>query len=151
MDFQTPIPVVHKMISMIPRGVKSVLEPTPGEGNIRAELLLKKYEVTAPKEFFDLEKRHFDCVVMNPPFTPMKLGYQILFDCMEMSDNVIALMPWLTLINGNGRTNKLREFGLKSVTHLPRSIFKGARVQACIIELDKFWNGETKLNFYNAE
>ena len=62
---------------------------------------------------------------MNPPFSPMKQGYEILYKCMNMTDNIIALMPYLTIINGEKRTQDIMNWGLKSITHLPRSTFKG--------------------------
>ena len=69
---------------------------------------------------------------------------------MEMSDNIIALMPWLTMINGQKRTSDIIEFGLVSITHLPRSIFNGARVQTCILQMSKGYNGKTEfLKFDN--
>ena len=85
---------------------------------------------------------------MNPPFTPMKKGYEILYKCMEMSDNIVALMPWLTLINGEKRTSDIMNFGLVSITHLPRTIFKGSRVQTCIIFLQKEYKDETEFKMY---
>lgn len=134
-QFQTPAEVARYMAILIPKGTKTVLEPTPGDGNIVHQLF--GYDITAPEDFFKLKSRRFDFVIMNPPFTPMKLGYEILFKCMDMSDSVIALMPWLTLINSEKRTKSLLDFGMKSITHLPRSIFPGSRVQTCIIELKK--------------
>lgn len=140
-DFQTPIWCCKYMKTLIPDNVKTILEPTIGEGNI-VNLLNDIYDVTAPKDFWKLKNNHFDCIIMNPPFTPMSLGYKILYRCMELSDNIIALMPWLTLINSERRTEDIIAFGLKSVTHLPRSTFKGARVQTCILELEKGHKGK---------
>ena len=77
---------------------------------------------------------------MNPPFSPMKKGYEILDICMEKGDVIIALMPWLTIINSNKRAQKIKEFGLQKVIHLPRSTFKGSRVQTCLISLVKKFN-----------
>ena len=65
---------------------------------------------------------------------------------MEMSDNIIALMPWLVLINGNKRTTDIMNFGLISITHLPRKVFNGARVQTCIMEMKKGYKGKTTFN-----
>jgi hypothetical protein len=84
---------------------------------------------------------------MNPPFTPMSLGYKILFQCMEWTNNIIALMPWLTIINSQKRTEKINNYGLKSVTHLPRKTFPGSRVQCCILEMEKYYLDVTKLHF----
>ena len=133
------------MAAMLPAGVETVLEPTPGEGNLVKALEEQGYHVTAPKEFWSVSGR-FDAVVMNPPFSPMAQGYQILFAVMEMSNVIIALMPWLTLINAKGRTETIRQFGLRSVTHLPRDAFPGSRVQTCILNLHKGYQGETILH-----
>lgn len=147
MDFQTLPEICDYMAAFVSGENLSILEPTPGEGNlVRA---LKNYgNVVAPKDFFFLPSARYDWVVANPPFTPMKVGYQILDKCLEMSDNLIFLLPWLVLINGEKRTRKLQDFGLVSVTHLPRKAFDGARVQACILELRKGWTGKTTLKFY---
>jgi len=124
-----------------------ILEPTPGEGNLVKILEKNGHSVIAPKDFYKLSDSHYDYIVMNPPFTPMKKGYEILYKCMEWSDNIIALMPWLTIINSKNRTNKIKNFGLKSITHLPREVFPGSRVQCCILEMQKKHNSSTKLNF----
>ena len=145
MEFQTREDVCRYMVSLLPDGACTVLEPTPGEGNlVRA---LEGYEVTAPGEFWDVSG-WFDAVVMNPPFTPMKEGYRILYAVMDMSDVIIALMPWLTLINSQGRTRGVVGFGLRSVTHLPRSVFPGARVQTCVLQMERGYSGDCGLSFY---
>lgn len=136
-NFQTPKHVAQFMVDLISESHISILEPTPGAGNI-VNLLPNNKIVYAPENFDDLPKNaRFDCVIMNPPFTPMKKGYDILFDCMEMSDNIIALMPWLTLINSEKRMRKIQEFGLSTVYHLPRNVFPRSRVQCCILEMEK--------------
>ena len=140
-NFQTPDFCVKYMCSLIPENIKTVLEPTPGIGNIVKELE-KNYTVTAPIDFWDVDGK-FDAIVMNPPFSPMLVGYKILYKCMEMSDNIIALLPWLVMINSEKRTKDVIDFGLKSITHLPRNTFPGARVQCCILEMNKGFNGET--------
>ena len=89
-----------------------------------------------------MEDAAFEWIVMNPPFSPMKQGYDMLFRCMGMSDNIIALMPYLCIINGDKRTQAIMEFGLKSITHLPRSTFKGSRVQTCILEMKFGYEGD---------
>lgn len=147
MDFQTPIDVCDYMANFLPNNAGIILEPTKGEGNLVNSLSLKG-EVIAPDDFFDMKKRKFDWIVMNPPFTPMAIGYKILDECLEMTDNLIALMPWLTLINGEKRTSKLFFYGLVSVTHLPRTVFRGSRVQTCILEMKRGFNGDTKLFNY---
>jgi type I restriction-modification system DNA methylase subunit len=148
MDFQTHPSVCSYMVSLMPVGYcGKILEPTAGEGNL-VKALAGKGVIIAPKDFFNMQKEQFDWVVMNPPFSPMKLGYKILYASMEMSNNIIALMPWLTIINGEKRTRDLINFGLKTVIHLPRKVFKGARVQCCILELQKGYKEETKLKWY---
>lgn len=142
--FQTPPWCCDVMVSMVPAGVRTVLEPTPGLGNLASALRKASYEVTAPTgDFFkqDWQGKKFDAVVMNPPFSPPKLGYDIMFQCMEMSESVICLQPWEVIINSERRLRRIKEYGLKSVSHLPRKTFPGARVRCCILELSKGYSG----------
>jgi len=145
-DFQTPESTCDFMVGMIPDGVVNVLEPTPGEGNLVKSLCDKGYQVTAPDDFWEI-KGNWDCIVMNPPFTPMMLGYDILYRCMEMTDKIVALMPWLTIINSEKRTKEIVSFGLKSIAHLPRNVFPGSRVQTCILNMNRSHSGFTKISF----
>lgn len=137
-QFQTPTDVCNYMSSFLPANAGSILEPTPGMGNL-VNAIKYKGRVTAPDNFFAMEFQRFDWIVMNPPFTPIKVGYDILYRCMEMSDNIIALMPWLTIINSHKRTRDILSFGLVSISHLPRNVFKGSRVQTCILHMKKDW------------
>lgn len=153
--FQTPPVVAEYMKSLIPEGVVSVLEPTPGDGNILN--LLDEYQVTAPANFFTLDPRRFDCIIMNPPFSMkyafgvpedlnmdgMRLGYHILLQCMKMSDCVIALMPLFTISDSDVRLRYLKQFGIKSITILPRKTFKYVRIQTAVFELVKGWDKPT--------
>lgn len=162
LDFQTPPGVCKYMASLVPPGTKTVLEPTPGIGNIVAQLT--GYNVTAPTNYFDLDKKQrFDCVVMNPPFSSksafgvpqhlnrsgMRLGYIILQECMGMSDNVIALMPWFTLSDSDVRLRALKKYGMKSLTALPRKTFEYVRIQTVVIELQKGYKGETAFRVFD--
>ena len=53
--YQTPIWACEIMTNMIPKGVKTVLEPTPGEGRLVKVLQDRGYEVTAPDLFENLK------------------------------------------------------------------------------------------------
>jgi hypothetical protein len=141
-NFQTPEGVCRYMASFLPKNAGLILEPTPGRGNL-VKVLEQYGEVFSPNNFYEMTENRFDWIVMNPPFTPMKEGYNILYKCMDMSDNIIALMPYLTIINGEKRTNDIMKWGLKSITHLPRSTFKGSRVQTCILEMKRGYDGDT--------
>jgi hypothetical protein len=147
-QFQTPASCCKYMVSLLPPGIVTVLEPTPGQGNIVKEL--SQYIVTAPANFWGVNGT-FDAIVMNPPFTPMDVGYKILYRCMEMSNVIIALMPWLTVINSQNRTAKLMEYGLQSITHLPRNIFPGSRVQTCILNMCRGYTGECKFKLFTVK
>jgi len=143
------------MCSLIPKDTVTILEPTAGNGNILSHLI--DFNVTAPVNYFEMPKNRFDCIIMNPPFSlkytygvpdhykekGMKIGYRILFECMEMSDHVIALMPWFLLLDSTQRLTFLKTFGLKSITALPRSTFDYARIQCAVFELSKGFNGDT--------
>jgi type I restriction-modification system DNA methylase subunit len=164
-EFQTPPSICRYMASLVPIGMKTVLEPTPGIGNIVTALTEKGFEVTAPQDFFLLGIKKFDAIVMNPPFSSkyafmensplglnkqgMRLGYYILTECMNMSNNVIALMPWFTISDSDVRLRYLKDYGLKSLTALPRSTFKYARIQTVVIELQKGYTSPTQFNVYD--
>jgi len=152
-QFQTPSEICKYMSSFLPDKAGNILEPTKGIGNLIKALETKGNVIAPNGDFFDMSERNFDWIVMNPPFTPMKKGYEILYKCMNMSDNIVALMPWLTIINGQKRTTDIINFGLVSITHLPRNVFKGARVQTCIMHMKKGYKGDTKfINYvYNIE
>jgi len=142
MNFQTREKECELMVSLLPKDIKTVLEPTPGKGNLVRVLKKHGYDVVAPNNFWDIDGR-FDAVVMNPPFSPMKVGYEILYKVMEMTDVIIALMPWLTIINSKKRTKDIYNFGVKSIHNLPRDAFKGSRVQTCILNMENGYNGKT--------
>lgn len=144
-NFQTPKWCCDYMVSLIPYDCNTVLEPTPGAGNL-VKSIENKFNVIAPKYFeeIDVNNQKFDCICMNPPFSPMQTGYNILYDCMKMSDNIIALMPWLTIINSEKRTADLMNFGIISITHLPRKTFPGSRVQCCVLRMKRDYPGITE-------
>jgi len=118
-NFQTPEWVCHLMVNQIPaKEYSHVLEPTPGKGNLIEILRQRGFEVLYPeRDFFETDLQS-DCVVMNPPFMPMQKGYDILYKCMDCADYIVALMPWLTLINSEKRTKKIKEWGLTSSPEL---------------------------------
>ena len=151
-QFRTKPEICRYMVELLPPGVLSVLELRYGDMAMTEALVQYGYSATIQTEetFWSLDEG-FDAVVMNPPFTPMKRGYKILFRCMELAPVVIALMPWLTIINSVGRAEAFQDFGLKSVTHLPRTAFPGARVQTCILNLVRGHMDVTKLYFYREE
>lgn len=158
-NFQTPPDVCEYMVSLIPESCCSILEPTPGIGNLVEALKNKqKFNVTAANDFFLLNHdEQYDCIVMNPPFTDksaymynapkgpemkgMKLGYYILRKCMEMSENIIALMPWFTISDSDVRMRCLVDYGIKSITPLPRKTFQYARIQTVVLQLNKGYSG----------
>jgi type I restriction-modification system DNA methylase subunit len=166
-QFQTPIAVCKYMASLVPSKAKTILEPTAGIGNIVKVLEMEnKYKITAPDDFFLLDqKSKFDCIIMNPPFSinsakmenapaqidlkGMKIGYYILNECMRKSNNVIALMPWFTIIDSDVRMRYFKNWGMKSITSLPRKTFEYTRIQTCVLELVKGWKQETIFKTFN--
>lgn len=168
-QFQTPIDVARLMASHIPYNARKILEPTKGEG-ILVRAIVDEMEkrttcnILYPDDLFALDPlERFDCIVMNPPFSEkyadlskapkdyllkgMNLGYKILLDCMDRSDNVIALMPWFTLINSQKRLDHIMKYGLKKIIHLPRRTFPNSRIQTCVMVLQKGYNGDTTFNY----
>lgn len=143
--FQTPHGTAEYMASMIPDNCGTILEPTPGLGNL-VNAVWSKGTVTAPDRFEDIQKgTRFDWAIMNPPFTPMKEGYRFLTEVMDMTDNIIALLPWFIIINSDRRYKALKSWGLVSITNLPRNTFPGTRIQCCVLELRKGYKGDVLL------
>lgn len=143
-NFQTPPIVADFMASFLPINCGTVLEPTPGIGNLVIAAEKRGAKVYAPDYFKDIpENYRSDYAIMNPPFTPMIEGYNYLTKVMEMSDLIIALLPWFVLINSEKRLKDILDFGLVSVTHLPRKTFPGCRIQCCILQMNKGYKGET--------
>lgn len=137
MEFQTPKVVADYMASLMPDECGTILEPTPGLGNL-VKAVNHKGLVIAPMNYEDIPAgARYDWAIMNPPFTPMKEGYRYLKEVMGMADNIIALLPWFILINSERRINDIIDFGLVSVTHLPRKTFPGCRIQCCVLEMKK--------------
>lgn len=165
LDFQTPPDVAGYMARLVPDWAKTVLEPTPGKGNIVLALQRRGFEVTAPDDYFLLQQGKWDCVVANPPFSSkyaildnapcdytkhgMRLGYEILKQLMEMSDNVICLMPWFTISDSDVRLRYLKDYGIKSITALPRRTFQYARVQTMVLQLERGFAGSTVFKVYD--
>jgi hypothetical protein len=149
MQFQTPDWVCDIMVNQCTCNPKTILEPTPGEGNL-VNALKKQFpdaKITAPNNYFELPFQRFDAVVTNPPFSPMKTGYQMLEGMFYRSDNIIALMPWMSLINSEKRYQLYQKNGLKQVIHLPRKAFPASRVQCCILVFEKGYDGNIRLQF----
>jgi hypothetical protein len=147
-QFQTLPVVANYMASLINDKAGTILEPTPGLGNL-VRAAAHKGTVIAPNAFEDIpEGSRFDWAIMNPPFTPMKEGYRFLSEVMKMTDNIIALLPWFILINSEKRMKAISEFGLVSVTHLPRKTFAGCRIQCCVLKMKKGYVGKTELNHF---
>ncbi len=164
MDFQTPMEVCRYMASLVPEYSARVLEPTPGIGNMVRACNERGFDVVAAEDFFSLNKElRFDCVITNPPFSSkyafnvpeglnkhgMRLGYHILTECMQMSDSVIALMPWFTISDSDVRLRSLKKWGMISITALPRKTFQFARIQTCVLELRKGFKGETSFKVFD--
>jgi type I restriction-modification system DNA methylase subunit len=169
-EFQTPPVVCRYMVSLLNghSGVSNVLEPTKGIGNIVRELEANGYFVTAPEDYFMLEKSlRFHAAVLNPPFSlasaiienapplfladgkGMKFGYKVLLEVMQKADIIIALMPWFTISDSDVRLRYIKNFGLKSITALPRKTFEYARIQTCVLELQKGYKGETEFKVFD--
>jgi hypothetical protein len=141
--YQTPIWACNYMADMIPEGVRTILEPTAGEGRLVKVLRDRGYEVTAPELFENLDPfLQFDAVVMNPPFVK-GIEHKFLLTSLQISPVIIALLPWFSLINADSRSYLLKVFGIRSVTHLPRCTFRQIRVQTMIIHLQRGWDEPT--------
>lgn len=162
-DFQTPENVARYMAGLIPDGTKTVLEPTPGKGNIVKHLW--SYNITAPEDYWQLDKTtRFDCIIGNLPFSSktffncpvefegkgMKVAYEQLKVLMQMSDNLVMLMPWFTISDSDVRLRMIKSFGLISVTALPRKTFQYARIQTCVLHMKKGFSSQTSFIVFDC-
>jgi len=142
-DFQTPEWVCKLMVDLVTTTSiynvpDTILEPTAGKGNLvkAIDARFPSTIIYTPPIFEAFDKR-VDWIIANPPFSPMRYGYQILDRCFNLSDNIIILMPWLSIINSEKRTKDYIEKGLTKIIHLPRKAFGGSRVQTCILVFRK--------------
>jgi len=104
-NFQTPQIVCELMAKMAVNvasplrtsKVYNALEPSPGTGQLVHWLENYGFIVYKPLgDFWDMQfesDKCFDIVVMNPPFNPVKEMERFVNRAMELSDNVIALLP----------------------------------------------------------
>lgn len=161
-DFQTPPIVCRYMVSLLGVSAWHVLEPTPGNGNLVKALKEDGREVTAAGNFWDLDFTcRYDAVVCNLPFsgrtflhTPayiasegMEVYYKALGMVLELSPHLVALVPWFTIIDSDKRVKSLIDQGLRSVTHLPRKTFPGARITCCVIDIHKRYKGPMEFKY----
>ena len=90
MDFQTPDWVCKIMVDMVDFEPFSILEPTPGEGNL-VKAIQERFPSTrleTPTDFWALpDDIKIDIIIANPPFSPMTLGYQMLDRFALLSKN----------------------------------------------------------------
>lgn len=149
MDFQTPVWLCNYMVSLVEGNPHSILEPTPGEGNL-VKAIKKKFpnsDVYAPEKLNFENIGNFDYIIANPPFSPMKKGYDLLQNLFFYSNNILIIMPWHSIINSEKRTTYYLQQGLRTVTHIPRRAFNGSRVQTCILHFNKKSVDEIILDF----
>lgn len=162
MDFQTPPAMCDFMVSLLPapRTGRRVLEPTPGAGNLVAAIKRAGHTAVCPLHVFapgvvegarqftgpavwvsSIGSGQYDSVVMNPPFGKATDGerrrveWKITKTLMTRPVPIVALVPWLMLVNSDARLENLAGFGLDTVVALPRDTFPRVRTQTCIIRL----------------
>lgn len=148
-NFQTPKPLCRFIIKHLEETydidtTEIVFEPTPGEGNFISVLKEMGYGFDIPHptdDIFEYKFPHpYRVIIGNPPWTPMELGYQILDLCFDNLDPynsiLVFILPWLFLINSDTRAKKYFPH-LTEIIHLPRTTFKGARIQSAIFFFEK--------------
>lgn len=163
-DFQTPDNIADYMASMIPDDCYGVLEPTPGIGSLVMAAERKGLLVEAPDNWWNLDKsRRFDAIIANMPFSSktflhcpeeyegkgMVVAYEQMKVLMSMSDNIIMLMPWFTISDSDVRLRMIKSWGLISITALPRKTFQYARIQTCVLQMQKGYAGSTEFKVFD--
>ncbi len=79
----------------------------------------------------------------------MEVAYKVLGQLMSMSDNIIALMPWFTISDSDVRLRSIKQFGLISVTALPRKTFQYARIQTMVLQMQRGYKGQTEFKVFD--
>lgn len=163
-DFQTPPNVASYIASLIPDHIKTVTEPTPGAGNIVIALERRGFHVFSPKCYWDIKDTdRFEAIACNLPFSSktwtnlpdryadkgMVVSYEQLFRLMQMTESMVALMPWFTISDSDVRLRAIKKYGLISVTALPRKTFQYARIQTCILQFQKGYTGSTEFKVFD--
>jgi hypothetical protein len=141
-------------VPMIGNGQRNirVLEPTPGEGAMLSHLKVKfalwdgiVYKA-AKGDFFDMPVQKVDVAFVNPPFTPTKYMMEIMGRVFSFEPKVVvAVMPWLALVNSTRRMQNFIDKGMSKVIALPRRAFSGGRVQTCIVVIREGHTGPVVL------
>lgn len=155
-NFQTPTVVANHMATMAEtvelthRCMPIILEPTPGVGNL-VSALERSFGAEVVRfptgDFWESSYskiKGYDIIVMNPPFSPYTEMTRFVNRALELSDNVIALLP-VNYITSERRAKgyAAKGFGLISVTMLPRRTFPNM-VATCILEFKKGYEGKTE-------
>jgi hypothetical protein len=102
--YQTP-PILTKLLLDNVKLVGSILEPACGFGAITKVLSSYGYSFEAydlnvdPKQDFLKEKRHFDTIITNPPFS---IAYQFIQHAKKICDEFYFLLP-LSYLHGKKR------------------------------------------------
>jgi len=174
-DFQTPPDVCIYMKSLLNElliGTNNiVLEPTKGDGNLVNFAIIGNNRIKkhfAPDDYFKVNQYYlrgaiFDGIIANPPFSDksaildnatdewkelkgMQVGYKFLEEFMQLTANIVIVMPMWTITDSDVRFRKIRDFGLVSVTPLPRKTFNYARVQTMVLQMQHNYKGKTQFH-----
>lgn len=164
LDFQTPPLLCDYVVGLLPDSVRTVLEPFPGIGNMVTALKKgERFQIDAPENYFALEPKRYDAIVMNPPFSEttfenlpeslrgsgMRAGYAVFFECLQKTDICLAIMPTFVMLDSDKRMRNMLDFGMKSVTFLPRRTFGFIRVQTAVFEMVKGWHSSREFRYYD--
>lgn len=104
----TPEKITKYLIELFePQG--KILEPCSGEGAFLKYLPkdTEWCEITKGKNFFDYNKK-VDWIITNPPYSNYD---NFLSHSMELSDNIVFLVPIAKMLKSWGTIKKIAEYG----------------------------------------
>jgi hypothetical protein len=102
----TPIWVAEDMISHFnPEG--AILEPCRGNGVFSDRMNCEWCEITEGKDFFEYDK-NVDWIITNPPYSLIR---KFFLHSMEISDNIVFLIPIHKMFMAMGLVIEIEKYG----------------------------------------
>ncbi len=129
-----PLTVIETILGMIPGRVRSVLELAPGDYQLVSAMRNEGLDIIAPKNcntFIDsirmakLEGRSdyvcWDMAIITS-YARLRLGRNILYEMMGYCNEIIAILPWSDIVDGDNKMEAMKQYGMIRLVYIPGHI-----------------------------